>query len=205
MATINCVGKVCKTVSEIILLETNATEYQLERPANPDIKLKKPAIRKMKVSKSGLRDEFQKAFKKAATAFFQYDLGKGKKGTKKTTEMNKACDGKKCECKANPKPTPSEVTEVNYKWLHSASTGQSFTLFGTVKYRVDTQLSTCQLKKDAFFANFSELDLETELRNEFQISPGIQVGEAQPLLNLEGSSPIERWPGVDRREPYSVD
>ncbi len=181
MATLpNCLGNVCSVLNKFVIEDINATHYSLDKPASSTIKLKPAAFRKFKISASKYEKEMRKKFEEEARKDLQFDQGKNRKGPEKIIKF-KACGDKKCECVAG-QPAKGKSTPINYNCLYLGG-GQSFIVYGTVTYRLDTIMSVCNLKIDALFANFSTFSPEVtpELREDLQISADLQLNEVQNI------------------------
>jgi hypothetical protein len=166
--------------SKIVVVKAEATDYSLARPVNQKLPLKPAAYAKRKISKSRYAKEMQVQFEKEANITFQFDLEKEKKSKQKTITYEKACDSKKCECVAMSDDfVEGKIKTVNDTCLYTAKTGQLFVVYGKVQYRLDTIVSNCQLKVDALYANFNELDTDITIgpKDGFQIISEIQLNE----------------------------
>ncbi|MCB1985461.1 MAG: hypothetical protein H6936_14235 [Burkholderiales bacterium] len=181
MATLpNCLGNVCSVKNKFVIEDFDATHYSLDKPASSTIKLKQAAFRKFEISKSRYAKEMRKKFEEEARKDLQFDLGDNRKGPEKIIKF-KICGDKKCECVAG-QPAKGKSISINYNCLYAGG-GQSFIVYGTVKYRLDTIMSVCNLKTDALFANFSTFspEIDPELQRDLQISTDLRLNEAQNI------------------------
>lgn len=143
-----CLGNICSALHKLVIEKIDATHYSLDKPSSSSIKLKKAAFRKFEIGKSRYEEAMREAFEREAKKAFQFAFGKDGKGMEKILRL-KSCGDNVCECVAS-EPAKGSSIVINFNCLYRTA-GQSFIIYGSVKYRLDTIISVCNLKKEALF------------------------------------------------------
>lgn len=180
MALPKCTGNLCSVLHKLVVESTQATHYRLDLPANPGIKLKPAAFAKREL-KSPLLDEAKPVFDAAARAEFMFDFGNGVTRSERAVNLG-SCPGKKCACVATPMVRGKSIV-VDYQCSYTNRQGQSFILLGTVTHRMDSILSVCSVKKDAFLvASTFGIEIIDETIPDLTAAPDLIDGVVAPQL-----------------------